>query len=116
MSHVANFSLMQEFKTLYENLLNCDELTTPTIEDFYYDIKGSDYSKLSFEKFISLCSIEHLSIKIEEFFKMKLEELKNYVCEIPLELIGTGSWNDEDVLAFQEFINARIKLIEPLLK
>lgn len=112
---------LPELVSLFEDLLDNDELITPTIEDFYYDIKGHDYSKLPFERFIALCTteIKHLTegrrAAINDFLKRTLEGLKNFSREIALELIGTGSWEDEVVLDFQKFINTRIELIEPLI-
>lgn len=54
---------LPELVSLFEDLLDNDELITPTIEDFYYDIKGHDYSKLPFERFTALYTteIKHLT-------------------------------------------------------
>lgn len=112
---------LPEFASLFEDLLDNDELITPTIEDFYYDIKGHDYSKLPFERFIALCTTDMKLISegrraaINDFLRRTLQGLKNFSREIALELMGTGSWDDETVLDFQKFINTRIELIKPLI-
>lgn len=113
---------LPEFASLYEDLLDKDELITPTIEEFYYDIKDHDISILPFERFVTLCATGLKNISegrraaTHDFLRRALDNLKEFNKNISLELMGAGAWEDEVVLKFQEFINGRAKSIEQLLQ
>lgn len=116
-----NLSL-PEFASLYEDLLDKEELITPTIEDFYYEIKNINTSILPFERFVTLCATELKNISegrsaaTHDFLRRALDNLKEFSKNISLELMGTGGWEDDVVLEFQSFIDGRAKSIEQLLQ
>ena len=114
--------VLPELASLYEELLDKDELITPTIEDYFHSIKAIDQSKLPFERFVALCATELKTVSdgrrgaISDFLKRTLDNLKQFSSEISLELMGTGTWDDEVVLEFKTFIDGRARKIELLLQ
>lgn len=114
-------SATPEFVNLYEKLLSNSNFITPTIEEYFYEIRDMKGEQPPFERFVALCGDELGNVSenrrraVFDFLRGLSGDLREFSDEISLELIGTGAWEDDIVIEFKEFIDGRSARVERLL-